>query len=150
MRRRHTTEIVAMAVFVVASMVMPALAWANYIATGSAHGTNTFRTSVLVTPVTPTCVGLAIASTTVSLSWPGNSSADILSYAIDQSASINGTYTSFVADTASTATSYGPFTIANPATFYKVRGLHRSWTTPSSVAVKVVPGILNILFPSCQ
>jgi hypothetical protein len=152
MRRCHRLGLVtAAAVVVVTSILAPTWAWARYNVTGVAGGeTNTFQTVILATPTIPTCSGLGIASSTVTFSWTVSVPTKIVSYAIDQSSSLNGTYTAFVANTNSTATSYGPFTIPGSAAYYKIRALNHSWTSPPSPAEKLTPGLLGFLLPSCS
>ncbi|MEA2902421.1 MAG: hypothetical protein QOH36_2308 [Actinomycetota bacterium] len=136
MQLRHRMWLVTAAV-VLASLLMPTLAWAKYRATGAE--TNTFATLTLGTPGTPACIGLGVLS--VTLSWTAASGALRYDLGVDNSPGGPFTYSDIGSGTTET------FGISSGTFYYVVRPANHNWQGPDSAPRKVV-GVL-VLAATC-
>lgn len=118
--RRRRMGFVAGALIVVASLVMPTLAWAKYRVAGSE--TNVFATHVLVPPARPTCSGLGVLSVTLNWIAPSDSTY-FTSYELGRSTTSGSGY---VWTNMALATSANPV-IQNGNQYFVVRTVNQLW-----------------------
>jgi len=136
MGRCRTIGYLTATVVVVASLAMPAVAWARYRASG--FETNTFATHVLLAPGRPACSGLAILSVTLSWTAPTDT-AYVSSYELGESATSGGTYSYTNVGLVTSKT----MSISSGNHFYVVRTVNHAWRGSLSPE-REVDGLLTL------
>ncbi len=135
-RRRRTIGSLTATAVVVASIVMPAAAWARYRTNGSE--TNTFATHVLLAPGRPSCGGLGILSGTLSWTAPTDV-AFATSFELGESATSGGAYTYTDVGLVTSKT----LSISSGHHYYVVRTVNHQWSGAPSPERDVL-GILGL------
>jgi hypothetical protein len=124
--------------FVVASIAMPTLAWANYRTSGVE--TNTFGTHVLGTPGQPSCGLISLFNVTISWTAPADS-AYVTTYEIGMSTSKGGTYPTYATTVTGTTAIVAAPTLGTR--YFVVRSANHSWRGPDSTE-RAITSVLGV------